>query len=792
MANELNLSIGAEIDGLQKGLDQAGKELTKFEGKVKNLAKVGDQMQSIGKKMTIGISLPLIGLGAAAVKSFGDIQALKFGLEAVLGSASAANAEFKKLKVVSQLPGLGMEEAIKGSINLQSIGMSADKSRKILSEFGNAVATVGKGRAEFERAIYGVQQLANTDFPLGEDLNIIKDALPQVTTLLKEAFGASRSDELAKMGVSSKEIMDVILEGLGKLPRVTGGINGAFENMADGIKTSLSRIGKIIDEKLDIASIVDKIVGSIDKLVTGFENLSPAMQNFILIGSGIAIVIGPIIIALGTVLTLLPIFMTGVTSITTALAGLSAVIFAIPIIELAAAIVLITGAIYSYTRAASEAKQVEERLNSVRETAAKNIAGERAEMDSLLKVAKDETKSKEDRQSAIDEINKIYPDYIENITLDTINTDKGTEANKEYIKSINARALSMAAMAEKTKLYQEKIKKSQEKLTASPFSTDEFWSLFGVKTENIKGIDDYNAKLKEMRESSKYSEEGINAFVQAYKPLIDARKKDIGNIDAQISALDEYIVVAEKAKDVVVSDPIVPPTLGDGTGGIPKVDPLKIGFEPIWEEDIITFGATEEDIKKHFAGIKQTYFTEGEIAAAEMKITNEKIDEAVSGIISQGAIDSISDASAAIGNALANGNNVLQAVGKSLLSSLGGILVDLGKMSIEIGVGLIAVELGLKSLNPAVAIAAGVALVALGSFFSSKSKSIGNSMGGGGGSSSTGSAGGGSYSTPTSNTQSSGGFGGGTVVFEIEGQKLVGVLSRTLDRNQRLASDIGL
>jgi len=107
MANELNLSISAEIGGLQKGLDKAGKELTKFEGKVKNLAKVGDQMQSIGKSMTIGISLPLIGLGAAAVKSFGDIQALKFGLEAVLGSASAANAEFKKLKVVSQLPGWG-------------------------------------------------------------------------------------------------------------------------------------------------------------------------------------------------------------------------------------------------------------------------------------------------------------------------------------------------------------------------------------------------------------------------------------------------------------------------------------------------------------------------------------------------------------------------------------------------------------------------------------------------------------------------------------------------------------
>ena len=76
-ANDLNVSIGAEIDGLKKGLDQAGKELTKFEGKIKNLANVGTQMQSIGKAMSIGITAPLLAVGGLAAKAFADLEGVK-------------------------------------------------------------------------------------------------------------------------------------------------------------------------------------------------------------------------------------------------------------------------------------------------------------------------------------------------------------------------------------------------------------------------------------------------------------------------------------------------------------------------------------------------------------------------------------------------------------------------------------------------------------------------------------------------------------------------------------------
>ncbi len=225
MANnggELSVGIGGDPSGFLRALSEAQAALQRFKNNVERLGDVGRDLQDLGRSISTFVTVPILGLGAAAIKAYGDLQALELGIQAVAGSASYAAKQMEDLKEIAKLPGLGLKEAAKGSVGLQAIGYSAGNAEKILSEFGNAIATVGKGRVEFERAIYGVQQLANTDFPLGEDLNIIKDALPQVSTLLKAAFGTSRTEDLQKLKISSKQVMDVIVEGLGKLPRVSG------------------------------------------------------------------------------------------------------------------------------------------------------------------------------------------------------------------------------------------------------------------------------------------------------------------------------------------------------------------------------------------------------------------------------------------------------------------------------------------------------------------------------------------------------------------------------------------
>jgi len=126
---------------------------------------------------------------------------------------------------------------------------------------------------------------------------------------------------------------------------------------------------------------------------------------------------------------------------------------------------------------------------------------------------------------------------------------------------------------------------------------------------------------------------------------------------------------------------------------------------------------------------------------------------------------------------------------------------------LQIGIGLEAIKASFKSLNPAVAIGAGIALIALGSYFTSKASSMGNSIGAGGSGGSSGSSRGsnvgsniGTNAGDTSNvsrgssfgSSSSFGSGSGTVVFEIQGTKLVGVLNNTLNRNKSLSGTLSL
>lgn len=158
-----------------------------------------------------------------------------------------------------------------------------------------------------------------------------------------------------------------------------------------------------------------------------------------------------------------------------------------------------------------------------------------------------------------------------------------------------------------------------------------------------------------------------------------------------------------------------------------------------------------------------------------------------SAIITNGAVNGLGDVGFAIGEALATGGDVVKAAGKALLGGVATIAEGLGQAAIKVGVGMIAIKLAFK--NPATAIAAGVALIALAGFIRAKigggggggiTSGIGGGGGGGGGASVGGSGvGGGSSFT-------GGGAQGGLFEqnrdvsgeFVVKGQDLVYVLGQ--------------
>ena len=129
MATDLKVRISADSSPFTKAIGEVNgaldKALSKSNQATAGFKKFGDQLSSIGNTLSVGVTLPVIALGAAVVNSAANMDSLKRGLIAVSGSAAEAERQFVGLKEVAKLPGLGLKEAVQGSINLQALGNSA-------------------------------------------------------------------------------------------------------------------------------------------------------------------------------------------------------------------------------------------------------------------------------------------------------------------------------------------------------------------------------------------------------------------------------------------------------------------------------------------------------------------------------------------------------------------------------------------------------------------------------------------------------------------------------------------
>ena len=410
-------------------------------------------------------------------------------------------------------------------------------------------------------------------------------------------------------------------------------------------------------------------------------------------------------------------------------------------------------------------------VNKIAVDAAKNSGQEIAGLNALISVAQDDVKSRKDRLIAVDELQSKFPAYFGNLSKEAILNGDLTGVTKELTKAIIARAEATAISDKIGELASKKldleIQKEKEIITLKKAQNNVRDAQQNLKiTNNIAGAGQRAAGAAGALSLSVSRVKDLNEQILVIQTEQDKLAGRLNNKTAESIKLLEKKEALTKPSKVFNT----PQVSGIDNALVPAG--LVANIPQAIQTSLIL---ANENLRN---GLGQMELALIDFNNSARQIISNNISETFIGLGS------------AIGNALATGGNVLTAVGASLLSSLGNILTDMGKMAIQVGVGLIGIKSALKSLNPALAIGAGVALIALGSFFSSKSASIGGSMGSGGGSMNTGAG-----SRNESFTQSgfTGGSGqGGTVVFEIAGQKLIGVLSNTLNANRRLGGQLGL
>lgn len=330
---ELKVELIAKLDNLLANLDKAQSKLEAF----------GERATKAGKTLSVSVTAAITALGVASLRSYSQLDSLERGLLTLEKTAPNVQKRLSELREVAKLPGLGFNEAVQGDIRLRSAGLSADLAKRSMIAFGNAVATVGGGKAQLDGVLLALTQIQSKGKVSAEEINQINERVPQIRVAMKDAFGTADTEALGKMNVDATSFINGIVAQLEKLPQATGGIGNGWENFTDNIVMGASTIGRAIDQSFAITDKMNALGDAIGRATEWFQGLSPAVQGTALTVAALVAATGPLLLTIGFLSSnVLPALRAGLLLTQAAIAGITA-----PIALAVAGIAALAYVIYS-------------------------------------------------------------------------------------------------------------------------------------------------------------------------------------------------------------------------------------------------------------------------------------------------------------------------------------------------------------------------------------------------------------------------------------------------------------
>lgn len=506
-------------------------DLAQFSSEIQNsarqLKKMGGELQTLGAGLTVGLTAPILAFGVASVNAFDE-------------SAKAIAQVDAALKSTGGTVGFNSEQLQKMAADLQKVTTFDDD--KILKEATANLLTFNKVTGEtFVQAQKAALDLATR---LDGDLQTatlqigkaLQDPIKGITALSKAgvSFSADQKATIKAMvatnnvaGAQSIILKELNKEFGGSAEAAAKAGTGSFKQLANQVGDLSEEFGKIIVDALQ------PFIEGLKGMVSSFQALSPETKKVIAVIAGVVAILGPAILAFGTIVTLVPTFVAGLTAISGAFTALTAVIASNPIGAIAVVLGLAVAAFVSFNSETKKAVVQQSNLNELNNEAIALAAKQQANLNSLVAVAKNETLSKKERVAAIKEINKISPEYLGNLNLENIATDKARLAIEKYNIALLAGA--------KARIAQQKIqeitnKQAQQEIDAIVNAGDVAKATAELKK---RGIEDEGNVIEKLGNKYKAKQD---AEKKQYQEIYDANKKYLKLvkevIDAQTTGAD--------------------------------------------------------------------------------------------------------------------------------------------------------------------------------------------------------------------------------------------------------------
>ena len=452
-----------------------------------------------------------------------------------LGNISTANEQYM-VNFASRLGGVGIQAGITmqdilgyGSVLDQNM-LSAEKSATALSKF---ITKIMMEPAKFAK-IAGMEvkdfsELLNTD---------VNAAIKSVLRALGEKGGLQQLAPMFKeMGAGASGAIEMITTLSAKINDVDEAQRAANQAVKDGVavqeefditnNSALARLEKakkaFKDTAIELGEKLNPVLLKSTNITTYIIKILPTIIDWfskygkIIINTTAAILLYTLAVNASIIADKLKVFWTD--KVIFSLKKLWITMLNNPMGVVFAAVTLLYTLYKSLNKELTITEQKQKALNDVNLKAKNSIAEQTVELERLLKIAKNETLSKEQRLAAIKKINEISPEHLGNLTLEEISTNKAKIAIDKYKESLMQAAIAKAAFDKIVELQQKKLELQSKGVYEIYEENTNIWQKFWAGLANGLGDSGY-----------------VNHLV---KNAVNENKKAIEGIDAQIDSLQK-------------------------------------------------------------------------------------------------------------------------------------------------------------------------------------------------------------------------------------------------------------
>lgn len=295
------IKINNSLQAFNGKLKGAEVQLSTFQKKTESIRNLGKGMQDFGNKMTVGVTLPIIGAMTYASKMGMEFQDAEMRLQTMLGSAEAGTKMFNDIVKMGAETPFEAKDLLRASTLMLNFGVETKKVLPYMSMLGD----ISGGNAErFQSLALAFSQVSANGKLQGQDLLQMVNAGFNPLQIISEKTGKSMMQlrgEMADGAITIDKVVQAMQWATGEGGRFNGMMqkmsktaSGKLSTMMDNFNTAMAQLGQVL------LPYVTKGIEAITAALEKFTQLSPKTQKMILLFGGIAAAIGPIITGLGT------------------------------------------------------------------------------------------------------------------------------------------------------------------------------------------------------------------------------------------------------------------------------------------------------------------------------------------------------------------------------------------------------------------------------------------------------------------------------------------------------------